>query len=69
MSRVLGEFEVVEDGAGGGYAAGEMVDAETLERRGRELLAEFFTVDLLREDPFVEPGCNADPKAAEKRSS
>ena len=52
---VLGEFEVVEDGAGGGYAAGEMVDAETLERRGRELLAEFFTVDLLREDPFVEP--------------
>jgi len=52
---VLGEFEVVEDGAGGGYAAGEMVDAEPLERRGRELLAEFFTVDLLREDPFVEP--------------
>ena len=52
---VLGEFEVVEDGAGGRYAAGEMVDAEALERRGRELLAEFSTVDLLREDPFVEP--------------
>lgn len=55
VSRCSVNSEVVEDGAGGRDAARHVVDAESLERRGAELLAELLAVDLLREDPFVEP--------------
>ena len=51
---MLGEVQIVEDGAGGRDAAREVVDAESLERLRTELLAQFLAVDLLREDPLVE---------------
>ena len=51
---VLGEFEVVENRPGGRETAGEVIDAESLERAGAELLAELFAVHLLGENPFVE---------------
>ena len=51
---VLGEFEVIENRPGGRETAGEVIDAESLERTGAELLAELFAVHLLGENPFVE---------------
>ena len=52
---VFGELQVVENRPRGRNAAREVVDAEALERLRAELLAEFFAVDLLGKDPFVEP--------------
>ncbi len=52
---VLGKFEVMENGSGGGNTAGKVVDAEALERRGAELPAQLFAVYVLRKDPLVKP--------------
>ena len=51
---VFGEFQIVEDGAGGRNACRDVVDAEPFERLRAELLAELFAVQLLRKDPIVE---------------
>lgn len=51
---VFGEFQIVEDGAGGRNACRDVVDAEPFERLRAELLAELFAVHLLGENPFVE---------------
>ena len=51
---MFGEFQIVEDGAGGRNACRDVVDAEPFERLRAELLAELFAVQFLRKDPIVE---------------
>ena len=51
---MLGKLKIIEYGSGGGDARLERLDAETLERLGAELFAQFVVVEIRREDPVVE---------------